>query len=182
MPLHYALTDALVALVAAWGVWQMLQSRQHVAALGFALFALAGFIGTVRIISGQIDQLVMAHKMASQLGGIAGIALLLSQILRNTLWRHAPAISLLAALAAVAIGAIVPAVGATLFVAMLLVAAALLLKARAFVGAAGFALMLINVSLVRQSAILGPDISWHAYHVIVAIWLFFAAISLRAGK
>lgn len=182
MPLHFAITDALVALVAAWGAWQMLQSRQPVAALGFALFALAGLIGTMRITSGQIEQTALVHKMASQLGGLAGLVLLLSQIVRKQLWPHTPTASMLAAVVALAIAAIAPAIGAALFIAMLLVALALLLKARVFVGAAGFALMLINVTLVRQSVLLGPDISWHAYHVIVAIWLFCAAISLRAGK
>lgn len=182
MPLHFAITDALVALVAAWGAWQMLRSRRPVAGLGFALFALAGLIGTMRITSGQIDQWAMVHKMASQLGGLAGLVLLLSQIVRKQLWRHSTTVSMLSALAAVAIAAIVPAFGAALFVVMLLVAIALLLKERAHTGAAGFALMLINVTLVRQSVLLGPDISWHAYHVIVAIWLFCAAISLRSGK
>ncbi|MFM9852143.1 MAG: hypothetical protein ACKVOJ_04935 [Sphingomonadaceae bacterium] len=182
MPLHYALTDALVALVAAWGAWQMQQSRQPVAVFGFALFALAGLIGTVRITSGQIEQMAMLHKMASQLGGLAGLVLLLSQIVRKQLWSHTPTASMLAAVVALAIAAIAPAIGAALFIAMLLVALTLLLKARAFVGAAGFALMLLGAILVRQSGILGPDISWHAYHVIVAIWLFCTAMCLRAGK
>ena len=182
MPLHYALTDALVALVAARGAWRMLQSHQPVAALGFALFALAGLIGTVRITSGQIEQMAMLHKMASQVGGLAGLVLLLSQIVRKQLWSHTPTASMLAAVVALAIATIAPAIGAALFVVMLLVAIALLLKGRAHAGAAGFALMLVNVTLVRQSVLLGPDISWHGYHVIVAIWLFCAANSLRTGK
>lgn len=182
MPLHFAITDALVALIGAWGTWRMLREREPVAGLGFALFALAGFIGTMRITSGQIDQLAMVHKIASQLGGIAGLVLLLSTIVRKQLWRHSTMVSVLAALAAFAIAALVPAIGAGLFVAMLLVATALLFRVRAYAGAAGFALMLINLALVRQSVLLGPDISWHAYHVIVAIWLFCTAISLKTEK
>jgi hypothetical protein len=160
----------------------MLQSRKPVAALGFALFALAGLIGTVRITSGEIERMAMLHKMASQVGGLAGLVLLLSQIVRKQLWPHTPTANMLAAVVASAVAAIAPAIGAALFIAMLLVAIALLLKERAHTGAAGFALMLINVTLVWQSNTLGPDISWHAYHVIVAIWLFCAANSLRVEK
>ena len=37
--------------------------------------------------------------------------------------------------------------------------------------AAAHLLMLLNITLVRRSADLGPDLSWHVYHLIVAIWL-----------
>ena len=178
MPLHYALTDALVMLVAAWGVWRMVQSRQPIAALGIALFGMAGAIGTVRITAGLDEQLAGIHKMTSQLGGVAGTALLLSQILRHQNHAHSTAVSLFAALAAMAVAALFPAAGAALFIAMLVGAIALLLRARAYLGAAVFTLMLINVLLIRQSARLGPDVSWHAYHVIVAIWLACTAAYL----
>ena len=87
-------------------------------------------------------------------------------------------VMLVAALAAMAVAALFPAAGAALFIAMLVGAIALLLRARAYLGAAVFTLMLINVLLIRQSARLGPDVSWHAYHVIVAIWLACTAAYL----
>jgi len=107
--------------------------------------------------------------------------LLLSQILRNRGWPHGIGASLGGAAMAVAVAAASPTAGAFLFVTMLLTAIAALLKSRSFMGAAGCGLMLLNVILVRQSAVLGPDISWHLYHVIVAVWLWCTAKALRAG-
>lgn len=185
MPLHYAITDALVALVAAWGAWHMHQSHKPAAALGLALFGIAGAIGTVRIVSGMVDELAMIHKAASQLGGIAGASLLMSEIVRTNGWPHRFALSLVAATVAMLVAIAAPLAGAALF-AILLVAGAVLLLRRAkqdrasLIGGLGFGLMLVNVLLVRQSPVLGPDWSWHLYHVIVAIWLWCAVTALKA--
>lgn len=110
LPLHYAATDALVALAGAWGAWRLtrpaqfrpaqsrpdqfrprhssaVQSRpgqsraiQWAGAAGVALFGLAGAIGTVRIAAGLDDQLAALHRLASQTGGLAGLVLILVQI------------------------------------------------------------------------------------------------------
>lgn len=185
MPLHYVITDALVALVAAWGVWHMLQSQKPGAALGLALFGLAGAIGTVRILSGLVEALAVTHKTVSQLGGIAGASLILSEIVRERLWPHRLIISMLAAAVSAGLAVIVPPLGAALFLALLVTSAILLIRAGkdhkpSLFGALGFGLMIINVLLFRQSPILGPDMSWHVYHVIVALWLGLAAVALKA--
>jgi len=175
MPLHYALTDALVALVAGWGALMLWRTDKPLAALGLALFGLAGVIGTIRITSGLIEPLAMLHKGVSQLGGIAGLALLLAQILRNKGLRLGTGVALGVAIALAALAAALPALGAILFVVMLIAAIALSLQSRNLLGAAGFAMMLLNITLVRQSDYLGADLSWHLYHLLVATWLLCVA-------
>lgn len=171
MPLHYALTDALVALIAGWGVVMMWRKGRPLAALGLSLFGLAGAIGTIRITSGLIEPLAMLHKGVSHLGGIAGLALLLAQILRDKGLRHGTGVVLGVAIALAALAAALPALGAALFVLMLVVAIALCLQSRNQLAAAGFVVMLLNVTFVRQSGYLGADLSWHLYHLFVATWL-----------
>jgi len=180
MPIHYALTDALVALVAIWGAWRLVRTHKMIAAFGLALFGLAGAIGTIRIISGLIEPLAAAHKMASQLGGLAGLSLLLCQILHDTGWRVGKRVSFSVALLVTALGAIFPMAGAVLFGVMLVVSLAFFLKMRSPVAAIGFALMLINMVFVRQSALLGPDVSWHLYHILVSAWLGCVAWTMSA--
>ena len=175
MPLHYALTDALVALIAGWGALMMWRTGRPLAALGLSLFGLAGMIGTIRITSGLIEPLAMLHKGVSQLGGLAGLALLLGQLLRGKGIRLGTGVVLGAATALVALAAALPAIGAVLFVLMLIAAIALCLQSRNHLGAAGFAVMLLNVTLVRQSGYLGADLSWHIYHLFVATWLLCVA-------
>jgi hypothetical protein len=175
MPLHYALTDALVALIAGWGAMMMWRTGRPLAALGLSLFGLAGMIGTIRITSGLIEPLAMLHKGVSQLGGLAGLALLLGHLLRGKGIRLGTGVVLGAATALVALAAALPAIGAVLFVLMLIAAIALCLQSRNHLGAAGFAVMLLNVTLVRQSGFMGADLSWHLYHLLVAAWLLCVA-------
>ncbi len=175
MPLHYALTDALVALIAGWGVVKLWRTGKPLAALGLSLFGLAGVIGTIRITSGLIEPLAMLHKSVSQLGGIAGLTLLLAQILRDKGLRLGTSVVLGVAGALVALGAALPAIGAVAFVLMLVAAIALCLQSRNHLGAGGFAVMLLNVTLVRQSGYMGADLSWHLYHLFVATWLLCVA-------
>ena len=175
MPLHFALTDALVALIAGWGALMMWRTGRPLAALGLSLFGLAGMIGTIRITSGLIEPLAMLHKGVSQLGGLAGLALLLGYLLRGKGIRLGTGVVLGAATALVALAAALPAIGAVLFVLMLIAAIALCLQSRNHLGAAGFAVMLLNVSLVRQSGFMGADLSWHLYHLLVATWLLCVA-------
>ena len=175
MPLHYALTDALVALIAGWGALKMWRTGRPLAALGLSLFGLAGMIGTIRITSGLIEPLAMLHKGVSQLGGLAGLALLLGHLLRGKGIRLGTGVVLGAATALVALAAALPAIGAVLFVLMLIAAIALCLQTRNHLGAAGFAVMLLNVTLVRQSGSMGADLSWHLYHLLVATWLLCVA-------
>lgn len=170
MPLHYALTDALVALIAGWGALMLWRTSRPLAALGLALFGLAGVIGTIRITSGLIEPLAMLHKSVSQLGGIAGLTLLLAQILRDKGLRLGTGVVLGVAIA-LALVATLPALGAALFVLMLVAAIALCLQSRNHLGTAGFVVMLLNVTLVRQSGYLGADLSWHLYHLLVVAWL-----------
>lgn len=182
MPLHYALTDGLVALVAAWGVWRLLRAGQALAALGLAMFGIAGAIGVTRIITGAGESLAPAHRFASQIGGLFGLWLIVSQFWTNR-GRHAqPALRLGLAAGIAGLAVLIPVIGAIGFVAGLLCGIVLLWLGKG-VGrrdvslALGFGLMLPNVVLIRQSPLLGADLGWHLYHIIVALWL---ALTVRA--
>lgn len=87
---------------------------------------------------------------------------------------------------AVALSLILPAAGAILFVTGLIAGAALLWRGtgpdkRHLAAALGFALMLPNILLVRASPHLSPDVAWHAYHLLVAIWLWIIVRILHTG-
>jgi hypothetical protein len=176
MPLHYALTDGLVALVAAWGTWRLLRAGQPLAALGLAMFGIAGAIGVIRITSGAGESLAPVHRFASQIGGLFGLWLIVSQLWANS-GRHAPPVLRLVLAAAIAGLAVrFPMIGAIGFVAGLLWGIVLLWQGkgvgrRDIASALGFGLMLPNVLLIRQSPLLGADLGWHLYHIIISIWL-----------
>ena len=176
MPIHYAISDGLVALIGAWGAWRLVKSGQLMAALGITLFGVAGAIGAVRFTSGLIDPLADVHRYASQIGGLAGLCLILSQVFRMTGRLVSSVSSIVGATAIAGTAIIAPAAGAFFFIAGL-VGGMLLLwlgvgpEYRNIRGAIGFGVMLPNLLFVRKSVFLAADLSWHLYHVVVALWL-----------
>lgn len=183
MPLHYAATDALVAFVGLWGAWRLGRTGQWAGAAGIALFGLAGAIGTIRIAGGLDEQLAALHRLASQTGGLAGLVLILLQLRAGHGALPAERHIALIVMTAVGISLLLPAAGAILFVTGLIAGAALLWRGtgpgqRHLAAALGFALMLPNVLLVRASPHLSADMAWHAYHLLVAIWLWITILIL----
>ena len=183
MPLHYALTDALIVGVAVWGAWRFIRADKPVAALGVALFGLAAAIGTVRVTSGLILPLAVPHRFASQIGGLLGLLLILWQIFETTIERPKLIPSVATCVVAVGLAIFVPVAGAPIYVLALVCGIALfgcnLRGGRPNIGAAlGFGLMLPNVLFLRQSSFLGPDLSWHVFHTLSALWLVLTVFAL----
>ncbi len=176
MPIPYALSDGLVGVLGMWGLWSLARRGQLLAGLGLGLFGLAGLIGLVRITSGLIAPMAVLHKTVSQLGGLAGLVLILSGLVRH-LGLKFPALGVVAAAAvAVAIAVRMPAIGQGLFAAGLLAGFVVLAAAPGSVSlrvqsALAFGVMLPNVLLLRSAPAVNPDLRWHAYHLIVALWL-----------
>jgi hypothetical protein len=187
MPLHYALSDGLVGVLGMWGLWTLARRGQLLPGVGLGLFGLAGLIGLVRITSGLIEPMAVLHKSVSQLGGLAGLVLILSGLVRH-IGLKVPALGALAAAAvAVVIAVRMPAVWQGLFAAGLLSGIIVLAVARGpmalrLQSALGFAVMLPNVLLLRNAPALNPDLRWHAYHLIVALWLVLLPFCLAARK
>jgi hypothetical protein len=186
MPAHYAFTDGLVAVTAAWGAWRLARSGLWRGAVGIAMFGVAGAIGTVRFASGLVEPLADVHRFVSQIGGVFGLCLVVSQIATLAGKRHALLSALVGAAAIAGLGIVMPAVGALAFVVALVGGGVLLWlgdgpSQRHLSAAIGFGIMLPNVVLLRQSAALSPDLRWHLYHVIVALWLV-VIVRILTGK
>lgn len=187
MPLHYALTDGLVFVIAAWGVWRFLEAGKPVGALGVALFGLAAAIGTVRVTSGLIEPLAAPHQFASQIGGLLGLLLILWQIFEATIGRPKLLPSVAAVVVAAGLAVFLPVLGAPIYVLALVSGVTLFgldrLGGKPNIGAAlGFGLMLPNVLFLRQSSFLGPDLSWHLFHIFVAVWLILSVLALTPKR
>ena len=175
MPAHFALSELAICTAAILAAILLWRRGQKQGACGAALFGLAAGLGIVRILSGGPDLLVSAHRLASQAGGVLGVSLILAQILtlKGVRWPYwaAPA----AAGAAAILAGSVKGAGGPIFLILLLAGAGLLMtgphRRRAWPRAAGLALMAPNLILLRQSPFLDPAMSWHAFHLVTALWL-----------
>jgi len=186
MPLHYVITDALVLAVAAGGAGLLLRRRQPLAAGGMLLFALAALLGVIRISTGA-EGLAPIHRLVSQAGGLIGLLLLLSALVSSRGWTGNPWPGLLVAALGGGLALLLPAAIAPVFLLGLVIATVLASTAPCvwrfrLPAVIGSALMIPNLVLVRNSAALGPDVSWHLYHLIVAAWLLAIALLLTARR
>ena len=161
----------------------MFRAHQAIGAIGVALFAIAATIGVIRIATGANEILAPVHRFASQAGGTFALVLIVSQIAKHLQWKP----SILAILASAAVAGLVAfaggVLGALVFLALLACGTLLLATNSHSRGRAlaviGFASMAPNILFVRQSPILDPALSWHAYHVITALWLIAIVAALH---
>ncbi len=178
---HYAISEAFIVLAAIWCAARLSRSAYWLAALGIAVFGFAAAIGVYRFGSNQIAELASFHKYFSQIGGSIAMAfvsaqLLLEEPLVNRV-RFGKWVVLLAVFVSAVLALAVPPFTTPLFISWLFAAiiTAALIPASSVIRrvslAAIVSIFLINLLLIRQSPHLDPDISWHLFHVLVAIWL-----------
>jgi len=181
MPPHYAVSEALIVIAALYAGWVLANRNQWMGAIGVLLFGAAAAIGVYRFPSGQVQELAALHKWAGQIGGLTGMSLIASGLLgassllssRTQLKTYCLALCAIS----VALAFFKPALAVPLFLLWSLVAilAAFALPAKSLASRFGIALiagvMLLNLVFVRRATYLTPDVSWHAFHALIAIWI-----------
>jgi hypothetical protein len=185
---HYALSEALLVVAALWAAVRLYRGGYILAAPGILLFGLAAAMGVWRFGSsafdgGAIDEWATIHRTLSLTGGAMGLTLIVAELLRVrfALFRSSAAMGAQIG-AALLIGAIVysdPGAAIPLFFVPTLLVGGVVLAYLApaqtqggqIAGAGLFAIFLFNILIVRQSPTLGPAVSWHLYHILIAVWV-----------
>ena len=187
-PAHYAVSEALVALVSAWTSAVLVRRGRSLAAAGAALFGVAAAIGTVRFSTGLVEPLAQVHRLASQTGGLVGFLLLLLALASAAGLSVRPWIAALTVALLVGVAAGLPPTGPVIAVAALVAGAGLLAAApgrpaERLAAPLAYGLMLPDVLIVRNAAWLDPAVRWHAYHAVIALWLALLPFCMtrRAG-
>lgn len=186
MPLHFTLSEIAICAVALWGALRLWLNGQALGSIGVIFFGLAALIGIIRIASGADEILAPAHRFAAQAGGAFGLVLIVSEVIRLRRWRvPLPAVVTCAGVAALAV-VTGGAWGGLIFLVLLLTGALVIAthsgrKLRGLL-AMGFAIMAPNILFVRQSPFLGTDASWHAYHLVTALWLVAVITGLQSAQ
>lgn len=182
MPPHYAISEAFIVLAALYCGWRLARQSQWMGAIGILLFGAAASIGVYRFPTGQVEELAAFHRWAGQIGGLTGMALIASELLRNVV-RYSKERTLISAclfalVVTVSLAIAKPNLAVPFFLlwTVISILAAFAWPAgsnlKRFQGMACTGLMLLNVIFLRQSSFLSQDISWHAFHTVVAIWIF----------
>lgn len=187
MPAHYALSDAAIVLVTIFAGNTLWRNGRHLPAFAMACFGVAAFIGAVRFGAGLQDQLAALHAGASQLLGLAGAVAILSSYLFRPADRHIISIIALILCAASAIFLLAqPLLGPVFLLALVIMLFASVARpgpvARSWLIPAGCALMLADTLFIRRAAWLDEAVSWHIYHVVIALALAALAKGLMSTE
>lgn len=189
MPTHYAASELLIVLVALWTARALWRQNMGHGALGTLLFGTAAALGAVKFGLGvRHEGFIALHQLASQFGGLVGVMLFTHQLMISSdiLQKWVPPHRGFAALVAL-VAFVLPLARVPLFLIWSLGLIVLCatrtpqIALAAPVKAAMAAIMLLNVLVLRQAAWLTPAVSWHAFHIVVAVWLL-AICALLTGS
>jgi len=185
----FAISELFIVAAAIWCTFRLTQRRMWLAAIGCAVLGAIAALGAYRYGFNQVIELADLHKSASQIGGAVAIIFIGAQFLmilplvneRNV----ARVVVALSVWCSIFVIVTAPAIGMGLIVMWILVPIVVTAYVRheSFASrvylAALVSIFLFNFLLVRQSAVLGPVYSWHAYHTFIAIWLIALVYVLK---
>ncbi len=187
MPAHYALSDAVIVLVALWGAVDLSRQQQLLPAFAMACFGMAATVGVVRFGAGLQAELAPLHAGASQLLGLAGAAALAAACLP----RSGGGRDMLLAAAGLTVAGLIFSFASTGIAPFFILALTIALFAKLsqavragsdWLTPAGIALLLANSLIVRGAPWLADATAWHAYHLLIALALAILAMGMRRGE
>jgi len=168
LPVHYAISEAVLALVTTLLVWR-LAPRERIAAIALVPFGLAALIGTVRIAAGIEGPIIEVHQFVSRSGGAFGLAALVAVLAGLNDWR-----ALASGLAFAALAFAIPGAAQPLFGVLILAGSALAAR-RGVPGPmlAGLGFSLLLAAQLTSGALrpVYPAFAWHLFHLLVAAWV-----------
>jgi hypothetical protein len=176
---HFALSELLIVIAALVCVVRYGKAGLWLAAIGSLLLGIIASIGALRFGAEMTEQLASVHQTFSQIGGAISMSLIAVQLLMlGLLSRSKFRLAAFGSMIASGLVAILmPSLTMPLFLIWLMIAivAAGLLPASEsrlrILRAVVTGIFLFNVIAIRQSPLLGVGLSWHLFHILIAVWL-----------
>ena len=189
---HFALSELLIVVIGLWAARRLYGAGRAAAALGLILFSTAAAIGAIRFGFDRDGALIAAladiHRLAGNIGGTAAMMALVYDLLhrraQSAVWQGR---YMAACAVALALALAFPKLSVPLFVWWsvgfigLVAMSADTLGRPSGMAMAIAGLMLVNVVVFRQASWLSVSMSWHIFHVLVAVWAFGLAHLLAAA-
>ena len=187
MPAHYALSDAAIVLVTIFAGHTLWRNGRYLPAFAMACFGVAAAIGVVRFGGSLQDALAALHSGASQALGLAGALAVMSHYLFVSEDRKEIGIIAVILSAAFAIFWFAqPFLGPVFLLSLTFACVASLMRPGAsrpsWLVPIACAVMLANTLFIRRAAWLDEAVSWHIYHMVIALALAALATGMIPTK
>ena len=187
LPAHYALSEVLIVLVSLYTLTVFFKERRFYSFTGVFLISCAALIASIRFGINYQNELKSFHQLLSAISLLFGIPLIVIEIMKRSNLLNNKIIYLVL-LIAIIISLFILLQAKNLII---LVAASWLIIGTIFsilisresalmriVSGVFFSLIIINL-ILRRMDLFDPSISWHLYHIGIAIWLYLLTRILK---
>lgn len=167
LPLHYALSEALIVIAAIYAIARAWPLNPWFAA-GLAATAVAAVVAIVRIAGGMTGEIIILHEFLSRYGALFGLGCMFGAMLEDKAWLP-PLLGLIAAALAMAF----PWTHLLLLACLILggaVVAYRRIAERKLLAAGSFAFLLLAGLASMPFRADSPALGWHIFHTLVAVW------------
>lgn len=188
MPTHFAVSELILTIACLGAMWILWNRSFRSAAIAMGILGLAAGLGTIRFAFGLGPDVAAVHRMVSQHGGLIAAGLIALSMVDGVASTERRLSFLLVTGGAVAVSVIVELIYSSLQPLILLAWAVIIMllsplqsfqrpgpRMLAFSLAA---ILPLNALFVRRSPVLSVDLSWHLYHVLLAVWVVTIAAIL----
>jgi len=177
---HYAISEFLIVIASLWGISVAYRVKNFWALLGFLCFCLIGIVAVSRFGFNRIDELAELHQTISKFGAFAAVYFFVAGFLMLDRDPLTPKLTFIAIIILMVLVTLLQVQIVPLFlVGTFMVSYAAFHFSKNVFWTLGAAIMLPNMFFVNQSPVLGPDISWHAFHTLIAVWLVILGLFFK---
>jgi len=195
LPAHYAITEILIVVATYFSVKKLFYYKNYYAAIGILLIGITAFIGAIRFGLISTDFMVYLNRVLAVFAGIITMSLISIQIVNNSFSRKLAylllAISILTFLllfvwtqpvfklislfmwsfAAILLTFQIPQKSISLKFLKSLTMAILLI-----------AFLTLSKGIGLFTDLFPPSVSFHIYHILIALWVFLISYSISQEK
>jgi hypothetical protein len=192
MPMHFAASEFILTIACLGAMWILWNRSIRFAAIAMGILGLAAGLGTIRFAFGLGPDFAAVHRMVSQHGGLIAAGLIALSLVDGVVSPARRRRFLLVTGGAVAVSVSAGLINSSLQPLILLAWAVIIMllsllqpfqKPGTRLLAFTFAAILpLNALFVRRSPALGVDLSWHLYHVLLAVWVVALAVILVSTR
>ena len=182
LPAHYAITEIAIIISSLYSIYILNNRKDYFAIVGISLIAIAAAIGAIRYGLTTNNSIVQVNKILGIYSGLTCISLICIQMVFNLQWKYIYKILLATLIVSLLVSIIWPKQILYLILMWSLLTILIVMKypniniVQKITRGLLMSMLLVGFLTVRKNGILtdllGPSISFHTFHIIIALWIF----------
>ena len=183
LPTHYAITEIVIIISSLYSIYILNNRKDYFAIVGISLIAIAAAIGAIRYGLTTNNSIVQVNKILGIYSGLTCISLICVQMVFNLQWKYIYKILLATLIISLLVSIIWPKQFILYLILMWSLLSILIVMkypnfniVQKITRGLLMSMLLVGFLTVRKNGILtdllGPSISFHTFHIIIALWIF----------